>query len=229
MREFADVYVEDFDDRRRLQQRGALFFIPTARPRCEDKKLTIARLVSTTVVEREKNYGFAGKQVIQTVFGCRQPVSWESAVGFIRLANFVLNGRDRFTTEDMVACVFRLTQPDTAAKLGISASEIARMIGSPEVVVESALEGYRVSFHDAASIIAALEAKEGGKDFVPVDQKLPKNLDVLIAADSDEEGGPLAVKRLKGVGTKGRPIYVYSRGPLLKPTPKTGHPWAIGA
>jgi cation transport regulator ChaB len=232
------VYVDDIDERARLE-RSALFFIPAAFELCRRNNLSVSKLTSRSTIEKKDrpHLFLAGRAVIGTVMGCKQPVVYESAVRFINLANLDLPEDERLQRSDIVACAFRLSDPELVADLGLTSQGVATACGLRKEVVEGALKQMRIPYTDAHAIWAHLS------DIVKTRADLPEGVkDVITNRQQDfirtDANGSysFAVERI------GRPVprhskkaeanavdvaeYVYNRA-NLHPAPVSGHPWAI--
>ena len=222
-RNWADVYVGDATHKPALEAK-ALFFLAIAPQRCVDAHVSAASLALAYSNLRTEHgpEGLAGKSIHTKVLGGK-PVSYESAVGFINVSRGLLTkgGQPPLETSDIVACVFRLKDPDIlAAALGTSLEEIADHCHMRRRVVDAALTRYRLPLVFALSIwgffrdlqalgrgasnpLVATRLTEDPRDFIKTDNRAP----FAIKPFDDDE-------------------YVYSIADL-RPAPRVGHPWAL--
>jgi hypothetical protein len=226
MPQWADVYLDRLDERLSLEPK-ALFFVPEALARCSAAGLTATSLSALSQAERHAGGAArAGRSAITKVLKI-VPVSYESAVGFLAVANraLALRGGGELTLDHIVACVFRLKDPSEVARaLGASALDIARACGLTEQVASAALGRYRLQFRDAIAIwsflrerkIAASSARPGPED--PTLSVVTENPMDFVRTDMRP---PVAIR---SVGEEG---FVYDWR-NLRPAPPTGHPWARG-
>lgn len=224
-RHWADVHLDNVDDRVRLQPK-ALFFAPRALEISDRHKVTTAALASTS--GSQKRHGnkvpFAGKAVIQNVLAC-QPVSHDSMSNFINLVNFEL-GANTMTFDDVVACVFRLRAPGLSAAMGVSVRDIQSNCRLTAGVVQSALAGMRITYNDARAIWAYLMSVKSATSSLLEDVHLFLTQDQrdFIGTDAPDSA-PIAIHRI-GTRNSDRAEYVYNRYNLSF-APRAGHPWAL--
>jgi hypothetical protein len=227
----------DLDDRLRLE-RAALFFIPSALEICNSHQLSVSKLTGRATTARRDNPALqlAGRQVIGTVFKCKQPIVYDSALRFIRLVNLDLPEDKWLKHSDIVACVFRLKEPEIIAELGIKPQDLASECKLRKEVVDAALKGMRITYSDAYAIWVFLMRVTTGRPELP-----PTLRDVLtgdqrdfISADLNtrylavEKIGKTLPKHSKksAVDESDNAEYVYNRA-NLKRAPLSHHPWAL--
>lgn len=220
VRRWADVFVPSPSERVALQRR-ALFFVPVGVERCADLSIRAAALNEAAVAFRGPG-PVAGRTAISKILGYK-PVNYESALGFIKLANHVIEDRRgaALVAEDIVACVFRLKDAtETAASLGLRPQDIAEACKLSLPVVQAALSRYRIQLVDALAIWSffAEEFKERGNQNAKVDE-LPAAPESFILTDA-RKGLPIAVRQLN------EDQFVYSWD-NLRPAPRGGHFWAV--
>lgn len=218
VREWADVFVPALDERLTLEGK-ALFFIPSALEHCSQAHLNRAYLGSLSNTA-EIGPVRAGRAAISKVLRF-EPVTYASARGFLNVANYGLKSRDAplMNVSDIVACVFRLKEPDTiAAALNLSPQMIAAGTLLPQELIVAALGRFRLQFVDAFAIWRFLlnfqlsgPASGGGLEF------LTDNPADFIKTDGRY---PLAIKEV------GDREFVYGLR-NLEPAAAKGHYWAI--
>lgn len=237
-RQWADVYVDDIDERSRLE-RSALFFVPSAFELCKNHRLSISKLNSRATITKkdQPHLQVAGRSVIETVIHCKQPVVYESAIRFIQLANLDLPKDKLLQTSDIVACVFRLKDPQVIEALGLDAPALALGSGVTLKVVESSLNRLRICYVDAKAIWAFLMGQAADRKGLTkeVREILTGNQEDLIRTEV-KGTYPIAIGRTGVViprhSKKGEASdvdnaeYVYNRS-NLHPAPPSGHPWTI--
>ena len=237
---WADVWVEDFDDRYKLQQK-ALFFIPQARELAIEHGINNAGLASlATFMKGEGSSELAGIAVIRSVLGCKQPVSYDSALRFIRLMNHKLPHGRKLTSQQIVACVFRLRDTEIIDALQVTHEMIAAECKLSLQVVRAAMKRMRITYRDAHDIwtyLSSVAANISKTAHLPesVTSVLTGDQTSFIVSDSSdnytlaiEKAGPSTPRHSKkgGFSPEQTADYVYSR-PNLRFAPTTGHPWAI--
>jgi hypothetical protein len=219
---WADVYIADTDDRCDLQSK-ALFTIPSARQILSDANITVNVLSArSTNLRLSGNTGksrIAGRSALTKVVAC-EPVVYESATGFVRLANEALKAADSnesFDTNSIVACVFALHDfAELASRLSQTAESLATACEIPVEIVKSAFEHYRLHY---------VHAEKLWRHCLSINQSNLKRPDWLTSDPTSliktkvPPTGRAGIKRLDG-------SYVYQRSDLY-PAPLTGHPWAI--
>lgn len=230
MPDWADVYVPSFAERSALARR-ALFFVLNAAERLEDEGIRQADvMLRAQSLKRSGGRAAqeaAGRGAIENVFACK-PVRRESAVGFITSVNNLLADHKvawRFTTRDIIACVFRLKDgPEIAAALGVSPADIARHTGIKLSIVECAVQRWRITYAHAEAIRQyLLQIKADKKANDPILSALSADPMGLIKTDSRSDL-PMAVKQIEI--DPGRFEFVYGWEDLSA-APPAGHPWAI--
>ncbi|NKB56047.1 MAG: hypothetical protein GKS00_06900 [Alphaproteobacteria bacterium] len=225
---WCDVVVCDVDDRVALEAK-ALFFVPSALIICNRKGLTIAGLSATAraakMVNRDLHY--AGRSAISKVMGC-EPVVRKSALGFINSANAALSAiKDdhRFSTDDIIACVFRLRDgTEVLEALGLSAVDVSSNCAIRHEIVEAALARYRIQYADARKIweyCCSVKVREKISS-EEIDSIITDDEGSFIKTDT-RFGLPMAIKRIEN---DGQVEYVYRREHLEK-APSSGHEWSI--
>jgi hypothetical protein len=220
VRQWADVYVPAPDARVQLEKK-ALFFIPSAVERCDARDLTVAQLgsISSTASIRGPR---AGRNAISKLFRFH-PVTYDSAIGFINVANIALGGAaPAFTTSDIIACVFRLRHPmDLLNALRLTPEQVAAEAGLSRDVGIAAVQRYRIQLNDALAIWQFLKTRSRDEGSPPrvVSDAITDDAHDFITADV-RAGLPMAVKALNDFE------YVY-RWDNLKPAPPSGHYWAL--
>lgn len=240
-RAWADVWVDDLDERLKLQSK-ALFFIPSARQLAIDFNQNAAGLASIANVHNKDRSRppLAGIAVIRSVLGCKQPVTYESAVRFINLLNPQLPPDRRLGTSDILACVFRLRDTEIVAELGTSAEEIAAACKLSPLVVKSALKRLRITYVDAYEIwahLSSLAKMRSESDSLPLTISSVLNGDersfiVTDASDNytlaiEKVGSSLPRHSKKAsASADANAEYVYNRN-NLRFAPRSGHHWAI--
>lgn len=226
-RHWADVFVDDVDDKVRLQQK-ALFFMPSVLTICDKHHITVSGLASTSVSQQRHGnpLPMAGRAVIQSVFQCKQPVAYDSMVRFINLVNFELRDRDQISLDHVIACVFRLRDTEIIRELGVSEQQIQQNCKLSAGVVGSAIKRMRISYNDADLIRSYLLSVKSDKKYstATVDQVLTRRQEDFIRTDSRDDL-PIAIMKL-GKKSDEKAEYVYNRYNLTV-APRSGHPWAI--
>ncbi len=239
-REWADVSLVDLDldDRLRLESR-ALFFIPNALQICSEHKLSVSKMTSraTTARRDRPHLQLAGRQVIGTIFKCKQPVVYDSALRFIALANLDLPPDKWLLTKDIVACAFRIRDPEIIGELGVKPQDLATACGLRREVVDSALKRMRLTYADAHAIwVHLMRVVKGQLDLSPaVAEVLTGDERDFIRTDPNGRY-PIAVERAGKIvprhSKKALPDdtedveYVYNRA-NLRFAPVSHHPWAL--
>lgn len=221
MREWADVFIPALDERIQLAKK-ALFFIPRALERCATNELTVAHLDSisrTAAFEGPR----AGRNAIAKVFRV-QPVSYESARGFLAVANLALReiGAAELTTRDIIACVFRLRDPqEVLIALKMPWAEMASAAGRSRELAQAAVSKYRLQLVDALAFWRVVRAhvQENGSQSAFVNEIITDDPRDFIKTDV-RAGLPIAVRRLDDFE------YVY-RWDNLQYAPLSGHFWAL--
>jgi len=233
-REWADVYIESPVTRRALERR-ALYFVPGVLPLCDEYRLNSAMLSAVAHMAKREAYTDAprksplvGRLAIDSVLKVK-PVTYASATGVIELINNFIGKiapAELLSTADIVACVFSLKNAGEIAKeLNLSVSEISSSCGISRPIVESALMRYRMQYSDAAAIHKFFRKKNSeikGVDWIS--NILTINEDDFISTDDSR----LVMPAIRQIGDDTVSEYVYNWS-NLKPAPRTGHPWAIGA
>lgn len=220
MAEWADVYVDDLDNRVPLQN-SAVFFIPSALGLLESNQINTSRLCSESEFIRNNsgrgNSGqrLCGRSAITKVMKCL-PVVYKSASGFIEVANTLLKSRDSsaaLSKGDIVACVFKIHGlAEVVRDKKTSVDDIARASGVHEDIIQSLLRNCRVQYVDAQKILSALRTIFSGKpdsDRFKISTEIAKSIDRVAVGsfrNSDD--------------------YVYKRQ-MLAPAPTNGHAWSI--
>lgn len=221
MREWADIYVPALDERLALETK-ALFFVPTALQRCSDRGLTVSHLSaisSAAAIEGPR----AGRNVIGKVLRF-QPVAYDSAVGFLNVANRALEGSAHasFTTRDIVACVFRLRDvTEVLGALNKKIDDVAIGADVPIEIAQAAAQRYRLQLNDALAIWRyALSCAEnaGGTD-PAIGYVLTERPQDFIKTDVRPDLH-MAVKRLDDRDF----VYGWEN---LKAASEAGHYWAL--
>ncbi len=222
-RAWADVYVSDPTQRPALEGK-ALFFVVNAPSRCLEAHVSAADLAFAYTLQkaRGEHAVLAGRSIHTKVLAGR-PVSYESALGFINVSREPLaeGKQPPLETTDIVACVFRLKDPDQVA-LGLQADagEIARGCNLAPRIVEAALARYRLQLVDALAIwgfCRSLQAIGRGAGNANLAARLTDDPRDFIRTDTRP---PFAIKPVAEDG------YVYSIGDL-RAAPRSGHPWAL--
>jgi hypothetical protein len=166
--EWADVYVADTDDRIALQGK-ALFFIPLALQVLNTVGINVSTLTHRSAILRGNpqrgSFKVAGRNAISKVMDC-EPVVYDSALGFINVANAELEARgdsQRLTKATIVACVFELERiGEVFEALGLSEATVATDCGIQERIVRAACQRGRLQFVHADLIWKkCLAAKRG--------------------------------------------------------------------
>ena len=192
-----------------------------------------------TIARKEQPYAaLAGRAVIGIVLGCRQPVVYDSALRFIRLANLDLPREAWLDTPDIVACAFRLSEPEALLELGFKAADLAKACNLRRGVVEAAFKQLRITYVDAYAIWAEARrvTKERGEIPAVVSEVLTDDIadfvrtdtrgSIAVAVDKIGKAVPRHSKRA-GPDEVDNAEYVYSRS-NLRTAPPSGHPWALG-
>jgi hypothetical protein len=220
------VYVDDPLFRPALESK-ALFFVAHAPARCLAAGLSAADLaLAYSIQSRDQGHPILAGRSIHTKVLNGMPVSYGRAVGFINVTRELLAGRNHqpLDTGDIVACVFRLKDPDTVATaLGVDIPTIARACHLRPRIVESALARYRLPLVFALPIwryLRGLQADGRGQENPTVAERLTDDPREFIKTD---KRSPIAIKP-----GDGEDEYVYSLADV-SPAPRTGHPWALDA
>lgn len=241
MAQLGDIDIADLKQRASLARR-ALFYLPSAWPRlCDAAGLKPAALIRLSASLKDQSVpGLAGKEAIERVLNCEVPVAYESALGFVRVANVALDNVNAnrgqaslplFVEADIVSCVFRFRDITTVTNLlGLSRESIAAATGVHVDIVKAAVrdERYRLSLVHALTIWAALRERRqsGERRFAPGEEAelaaLTDDPFDLIATDDKYN---VAIRKVGGRRAEDEDRYVYGRGDLI-PAPETGHPWA---
>lgn len=221
--DWADVYVGNTDDRIDLQSK-ALFFIPSALGMLSTFSINISTLTYRAQNLRQDatrpTSRITGRSAITKVMGC-EPVVYESAVGFMNVANKELESRgnsERLELSSIVACVFELDGfAQVATALGLSAETISTQCDIPARIISAAIARSRLQYVDAEKIWKyCLTRKQDQQPDLPTLTDDPRTF-IRTRVSKD---GFAAIRKIE----EGR--YVYERDDL-RPAPLNGHPWSI--
>ncbi len=229
MREWADVYVLDVDDRIALRGK-ALFFVPRAIGVITDThNISTSALGSfSSSLKGTTTTNYAGRAAIKKVMDC-DPVVYESAVGFINVCNAKFHSMKiayRFTLGDIVACVFcfrnlfELIQKLNLAKTSKEAAGvISTATGIDADIVDSTFSGFRVIYNHAETIRSFINDQAARQGLAPEALGYGPSFNDLFQsiAKSDK---PVSIK--KNI----KDSYVYRRVDLSA-APLSGHAWSI--
>ena len=230
MDEWSDVRIPELHVTERAVLEGhALFFLPLAASVCSDEDLNVNRLNATSMTEKamDRDANLAGRSVIRKVMRI-EPVTYQSALGFINAANIALRNKGvdvTLTTRNIIACVFRLKDgPEIINEFGITDDDISVGCGVKASIVRSAIEKYRIQYADAHKIWLYLRGlKRKNKSFkMDVDSLINDDERAFIKTD-DRHAARMAIKQ---VGEEGEDRYVY-RYSDLQYAPLTGHYWSL--
>lgn len=222
-REWADVFVPHLPNERSSLESKALFYVPRAYELLVTvHKLNKSQLSATSTENKGIGLPLAGRSAIGKVLEDK-PVVYESAIGFINVANLklrALGDSAELSTRDIVACVFRLRDaPDLLQALSVTSADIAAACGIRLNVVEAALARYRIAYADAHAIWSYLKAQKCDKKITGrAVETLTSRIDDFIMT----EVRPTHLVAVKLVNDG----YVYGVS-NLRPAPPSGHPWAI--
>jgi hypothetical protein len=219
---WADVVIDNVVERRALEAK-ALFFLPTAARACRDVGLNVSTIMTSLLIQaRSLNQTpGVGRSVVSKILNVL-PVRYDSAVQFIAavnplLAEYQLN---RFDTGDIVACVFRLKDPDEVFEsLGLTSDGVARACGLRYDLVASALLRYRLQLNDALALWRYLTDQVAGLTAKPaaiLRERLTDDPSDFIKTDARP---PMAIKT-----TRDGSVYTLDN---LKAAPASGHRWAV--
>jgi len=147
-----------------------------------------------------------------------EPVVYESALGFIEVANEELGAsarQERFQTTSIIACVFYLDRlGDAASALQLTPDSISQQCAMSLPIVKSAFEHFRLQFVDAEKIWKhCLEVSRSRSVELPY---LTADITSFVKTRASSR---TSIKK-EEIG------FVYQRN-NLSPAPRTGHPWAI--
>ncbi|WP_298743788.1 hypothetical protein [uncultured Brevundimonas sp.] len=225
------------EDRAALARR-ALFFIPSAWVRVyEEAGLNVAALTRRAGILRSQQHDgdIAGREALEKVLACDQPVAYARAKGFITVANAELTARNEhegrafrlFQEADIVACVFRLRDaPEIMDTLALTPERLSEETGIPLDIVKAAVrkERYRISLDHALRIwrrlLAITSRLESASDKLIAITRNPAD---LICTD---ERYNMSIRKVAGRRSEDDERYVYSRDHLVA-APEEGHPWAL--
>lgn len=229
MADWCDVFVPDIDERRALET-SALFYVPDALAECEARgwNPTSLNAVASAAKQNPTLNGVthAGKSAITKVLRC-EPVIFRSAFNFLNTFNRALEDAGdelRFSSDKVIACVFRLKDArDVLKLLSLSAQDVARGTGLDVNVVVSAFERFRIQQQDAEKIwrhCCGVYHAMGAQGPDALRTVLTGNMSDFLKTDGR---APVAIKKISDDGVE---RYVYRRGDLVA-APKSGHDWAI--
>lgn len=220
------MYLEQTPDRFALEA-SALFFIPDAFVVLRSRhNMTATSLGALSTANRTVGGPkLAGKAAITKIIGL-QPVAYASAKGFLPVANIALAKAGvarRFTTSDIVACVFRLPEfGDHLEDLGLTPASLAKTSKVSLPIVQSAMNKYRVSFAHAEALWKVLHSAHVAKGEPASEAEVTRHeflKDIREFAKTDARPH-LAVKTVQDNET------VY-KAEDLKLAAVDGHHWAL--
>ncbi|WP_462120730.1 hypothetical protein [Methylorubrum thiocyanatum] len=211
-------------------QSKALFFVPKAQGlQANGRDLVVANLRAQASVlgTQEKAKALSerrdiiGASALGKIMKC-QPVRYSSAVQFIEFINTDVipdAGKDRLTTRDIVACVFRpVNLLKILAQLDMRLDELSRESKVDfQILNTMGSENWRYQLSDLLDIRdkLILRAKAQNKSFDELTER-PEDFITTFC----KPGGAAAI------ATDARDRYIYSSH-NLRPAEKQGHPWAL--